>query len=160
MSFYTKQRLKDAAPNDQNDFLTKLLRLEETGANTRADTYNALGNNIFAGSDTTGITLSAVIYYLIKNPSKMAKLREELSQKEAQGALSDPITFQQTQDMPYLQAVIKETLRIHPAVAFVLARKVPLGGTTISGKFVPANVNNNITPPLPSYSPSRRLTLG
>ncbi|EKG11071.1 Cytochrome P450 [Macrophomina phaseolina MS6] len=145
MLFHAEQRRKGITSNDKNDFLTKLLKLEEDGQNTRADTFNALGNNIIAGSDTTSITLSAVIYYLIKNPSKMARPRREIDQKAAEGALSDPITFQQSQNMPYLQEVIKETLRIHPAVAFILARRVPPGGATVCGKFLPQDVSGPVT---------------
>lgn len=45
--------------------------------------------------------------------------------------------------MPYLQACIKESLRLHPATGLPLARVVPEGGATISETFFPAGVSGN-----------------
>ncbi|KAI0550397.1 cytochrome P450 [Xylaria curta] len=94
--------------------------------------------NMAAGSDTTGISLSAILYYLIKNPGCLQKLREEIVDFQEQGLLSASFGFKETQQMPYLQAVIKEALRIHPATGLPLEREVPEGGATISGRFFPA----------------------
>ncbi|KUL82310.1 hypothetical protein ZTR_09714 [Talaromyces verruculosus] len=168
VDFHIGQRRKGVTPNDKNDFLTKLLDLEEEGVNTHADTQISCRSNIAAGSDTTAISMSAVLYHLIRNPDKMAKLREEIDKKSAAGELSDPITFGQSQEMPYLQAVIKEALRIHPAIAIVLPRCVPQGGAVISGKFLPANTevginawvahrNEKIFPESTAFKPERWL---
>lgn len=43
--------------------------------------------------------------------------------------------------MSYLQAVIKEALRMHPATGLPLERVVPAGGATISGYFFPEGVS-------------------
>lgn len=43
--------------------------------------------------------------------------------------------------MPYLQAVIKEGLRLHPAGSLPLSRVVPEKGATISGHYFPKNVS-------------------
>jgi cytochrome P450 len=47
------------------------------------------------------------------------------------------VIFQEAQRLPYLQAVIKEALRIHPATGFPMQRLVPPEGTTIAGRFIP-----------------------
>jgi len=51
-----------------------------------------------------------ILYHLARNPTKQAKLHQEL-----QGILSDssaPLTAENTKNMPYLRACIKEGLRI------------------------------------------------
>ncbi|OCL15320.1 cytochrome P450 family protein [Glonium stellatum] len=93
--------------------------------------------NILAGSDTTAISLSAILHYLCTHPEKMQKLRDKIDSIAKRGQVSDPVTLKETQTMTYLQAVIKESLRLHPATGLRLARKVPKGGATISGEFFP-----------------------
>lgn len=53
------------------------------------------------------------------------------------GKLSKPVTFRESQDMPYLQAAVKEAMRVHPAVGLPLLRIVPKGGATICDRFFP-----------------------
>ncbi|KAI0099279.1 cytochrome P450 [Nemania sp. FL0031] len=93
--------------------------------------------NLAAGSDTTGISLSAILYYLLRDPECLQKLRREIADFQEQGLLSDSFSFKETQRMPYLQAVIKETLRMHPATGLPMERVVPGGGATIGGRFFP-----------------------
>jgi cytochrome P450 len=120
--------------------LKKVLDLEKEGRLKQPNLLDACGSNIGAGSDTTAVTLSSALYYLYMNPEKLEKLRHEIDQKAKQGTISDPLTFQEAQDMPYLQAVIKETLRIHPAVGTILPRVVPQGGMELSGIYFPEGV--------------------
>ncbi|KAI3319510.1 cytochrome P450 [Xylariaceae sp. AK1471] len=95
--------------------------------------------NMVAGSDTTAISLSAILYYLLKHQQCLRRLRDEISEFQEQGKLSNSFKFKETQQMPYLQAVIKEALRIHPATGLPLERVVPKGGATISGRFFPGD---------------------
>ncbi|KAH7236613.1 cytochrome P450 [Fusarium tricinctum] len=118
-------------------FLKKVLDLKKEGRLGQSNILDACGSNIGAGSDTTAVTLSSTLYYLYKNSDKLQKLRDEIEQKAKAGSISDPITFQQAQDMLYLQAVIKEALRIHPAVGTILPRVVPTGGMELSGTYFP-----------------------
>jgi cytochrome P450 len=124
----------------KGDFLSKLLRLHADNPEkvTMYDVFMACMTNIGAGSDTTGLSLSAVIYYLCKYPEAMRKLREEIDSMAKKGEISDPVTYGQAQNMPYLQAVLKEALRMHPATGLPLGRVVPEGGAMISGKMFPA----------------------
>ncbi|KAI3323954.1 cytochrome P450 [Xylariaceae sp. AK1471] len=94
--------------------------------------------NMAAGSDTTAISLSAILYYLLKNSQALEELRKEITEFQDRGLLSDSFGFKVTQQMPYLQAVFKEALRIHPATGLPLERVVPEGGATIGGFFFPA----------------------
>lgn len=50
---------------------------------------------------------------------------------------STPISDSEARKMPYLQALIKEALRIWPPVTGLSSKKVPKGGDTLNGFFVP-----------------------
>ena len=134
-------RVKDSGSRERQDMVTKLLALEASGKNTRFDTFTGCAQNIAAGSDTTAISLSSVIYFLHKYPSTLKELRRELDAAEANGRISDPITFKEAQDLPYLKAVILEGLRIHPAVGQPMVRVVPDGGAKIAGHYFPPGVS-------------------
>jgi len=123
------------------DFKTKLLRLRESGKLDDLDVFTTLGANIAAGSETTGLTLSAIIYHLWKQPKYLAMLRDELSGAHGLGYRPDPITYSEAKDLPILSAVIKEGLRIHPATNQPLSRIVPSEGATIAGTFFPGGVS-------------------
>lgn len=94
-------------------------------------------SNIFAGSDTTAASLRAIFYNLCRHKPAHDKLLSEIDAADREGRLSDPLTFAEAQNLPYLQAVIKEALRIHPAVGLLLERLVPKGGAEIGGVHLP-----------------------
>lgn len=125
----------------REDFLAKCIALLQGGKIDKMDMNNVIGMNIGAGSDTTGIALSTIIYHLVQKPECMEKLREELATAARDGKLSHPVTFQQGHSLPYLQAVIKEALRVHPAVGTILARVVPQGGATLAGTYFSQGVS-------------------
>ena len=97
--------------------------------------------NMVAGSDTTAITLSAILYYLLRNPACLDRLKSEIGVFASLGKLSASPTFKESQQMPYLQAVIKEALRVHPATGLPIERVVPPGGSTIAGFHFPSGVS-------------------
>ncbi|KAM5354813.1 hypothetical protein ACJ41O_001459 [Fusarium nematophilum] len=126
--------------NVRQDFLSKLLRLQQENPEKCPDSAiiaNCL-TNIGAGSDTTSISLCAIINNLAAHPHALQKLREEVDAKFRDLGYPEFIPFPDTQTMGYLQACIKEALRLHPATGLPLARVVPEGGATISGTFFPA----------------------
>jgi cytochrome P450 len=99
--------------------------------------------NMFAGSDTTAISLRAIFYYLLKDPSKMQKLTEELSYQSTSGKFTRDdglVRWEEARELPYLGAVISEALRCHPAVGLTLERVVPSQGVTIAGHFLPGGI--------------------
>ena len=139
VNFHLDNRVsgRTKSPEDRKDFLAKMLPMEQEGKATRFHTRQATSKNIVAGSDTTAISLSAVFAYLTMHPDALAALRHELDEARAAGTLSDPATFQEAQKLPYLQAVIMEALRVHPAVGAPLTRVVGPQGLVIAGQFFP-----------------------
>ena len=96
---------------------------------------------IIAGSDTTATGIRSMLLYLLTHPRVLNKLRNELDDAEREGRTSNPITNAEAKALPYLQAVIKEGLRIHPPFVAFLPKKVPPGGDNIKGQFVPEGTN-------------------
>ena len=95
-----------------------------------------LGANVTAGSDTTSTTTAWALFYLTKHPEYMQKLREEIASVNHDAS---SISFRQLQgQMPYLNAVLTETLRLFPQTGFGLPRTVPVGGAEICGYHFPA----------------------
>lgn len=123
--------------SDRQDFIQKLIGLQQAGKVNDQELFNTINANIAAGSDTTGLTLGAAIYYLARNKSCAEGLREEIDTRQ----LSTPISFSEAQQMPYLQAIIKEVLRVHPAVGLPLPRAVPAPGIELEGYFFPEGVS-------------------
>jgi cytochrome P450 len=70
----------------------------------------------------------------------LRQLRQELDQAVEERGSKDMISFQEAQKLPYLQAVIKEGLRLHSATGLPLVRVVPKGGAMIAGRYFPEKV--------------------
>ena len=120
----------------QADMLDGFLEMKKVNPETMNDNaiVGALLVNILAGADTTAIILRAVVYYTLKNPKVYKKLLEELDNAN----LRTPISYAATNALPYLNAVITESMRIHPGVGLLLERIVPEGGLPLSdGTVIP-----------------------
>lgn len=96
---------------------------------------------IFAGSETTAISLSSIFYYLVKHPRVYQKLMEELDDADRTGTITEKehskVSWAESQKLPYLDAVIQESFRMHPAAGLILERVVPLQGIDILGERIP-----------------------
>ncbi|KAK1956042.1 cytochrome P450 [Colletotrichum sublineola] len=89
------------------------------------------GNFIVAGSDTTSITLTYLVWAVLKRPDLQARLEEELA------GVDDEFDDAALERLPLLNAVIDETLRLYGAAQGNLPRSVPPGGATLGGYFIP-----------------------
>ncbi|GLA96146.1 hypothetical protein AtubIFM57143_003611 [Aspergillus tubingensis] len=97
----------------------------------------------FAGTDSTSYALSCATYYLLTHPNSAKKLREEL---ESQPVNADGIIeYQYLRNLPYLTAVIKESLRLSSPAPSRLPRIVPKGGIEVDGQLIPPGVSQGIT---------------
>ncbi|KAI8649573.1 hypothetical protein NCS55_01457400 [Fusarium keratoplasticum] len=103
---------------------------------SQRDLMNHLMNNLLAGSDTTGISLRSIFYYLLHDKSAYKTLQNEIDEADRAGKLSPIITFSESLELEYLQACIKEALRMHPAVSYPLERVVPPDGVRLCGEYL------------------------
>ncbi|KAI0365331.1 fatty acid hydroxylase [Pilatotrama ljubarskyi] len=119
-------------PQEKQDILSVMMngRDKETGLGLSDDNikHNLL-TFLIAGHETTSGMLTFTVYYLLKNPEALRKLREEIDTQ-----IGDrPMTAQDVNKLPYLIAVMRESLRLGPTAP---ARTVaPLEDTTIAGKY-------------------------
>ncbi|KIV81630.1 hypothetical protein PV11_03800 [Exophiala sideris] len=148
----------DASYGDVKTFVQKLEKLRaEMSPQEFEDCrieYNAL-TNVVAGSDTTGLTLTAVLLNICTHPTVHEKFRQEIKiyheRRNNEIVVQDKrvearptITFDQAQSMPYFQLVLKETMRLHPATGLPLWRDLPQGGAMIAGTFFPGGTSIGI----------------
>ncbi|KAK1985751.1 cytochrome P450 [Colletotrichum cereale] len=89
------------------------------------------GNLIIAGSDTTSMTLTYLVWAVLKKPDLQARLEEEVA------GVGDEFNDATLERLPLLNAVIEETLRLYGAAPGNLPRSVPPGGATLGGYFIP-----------------------
>jgi len=94
----------------------------------------ALGS-VVAGSDTTAMAMRTLLVFLMCNPRVQSKLRREIDEAVAAGiapvAGAGVISVKAAKKLPYLQAVIRESLRLAFMVVNPLPKRVPPGGDTV-----------------------------
>ncbi|KAJ3929934.1 MAG: cytochrome P450 [Lentinula lateritia] len=71
---------------------------------------------LFAGHETSGTSLTFALFELVRNPALQTRLRKEIRNTERKVAERGDVevTAQDLESMPFLNAVVKETLRFHP----------------------------------------------
>jgi cytochrome P450 len=94
-----------------------------------------------AGSETTTTAIRATMLYLITAPVAYQKLKAEISAAIRAGRLSSPATGNEGRQLPFLQAVLNEGIRMLPPAVTGFAKRVPPGGDTLCGRFVPAGTD-------------------
>ena len=125
--------------------LDKYVQLKETYPDVVDDNQlvNRLMLSILAGGDTSSATMRAAVYYLAKTPSATTKLAAELNA----AGISAPASWKSIRDLSYLDAVIRETMRMNPGIAMIFERIVPEGGFTLpGGRYLPAGTKAGINP--------------
>ncbi|KAH6723526.1 cytochrome P450 oxidoreductase [Leptodontidium sp. MPI-SDFR-AT-0119] len=139
-----KKNFDAKSPDTNTTFLDKIYQNQLARPESLTDREmmtHAFGNTT-AGSDTTSTAVRSVFYFTLKNPHVYEKLCAEVRN----AGLERPVSAQATARLPYLVAVIREAIRIHPPVGMILPRVVPDGGATIGGYYLPEGVEVGISP--------------
>ncbi|KAF5014825.1 hypothetical protein F66182_14056, partial [Fusarium sp. NRRL 66182] len=146
---------------------------EKTLPRMMAETQAILG----AGTETTGNTLSNFVYNVLSNKSILQRLTTELEEASSTSALLD---YKKLEKLPYLQACIKEALRLGMGVVGRLPRinqtesmtytaKTANGesfrtytfppGTVLSMSIIDMHLNDDIFPEPHLFNPARWLDI-
>jgi cytochrome P450 len=92
---------------------------------------------VFAGKDSTSHSMSWFIVNMNRYPDVLRKIRQEMKEK-LPGLLTGEIkvpTQEQIHDLVYLEAVVKENIRLHPSTGFIV-REAMQDTTLVDGTFV------------------------
>ncbi|KAF6829319.1 trichothecene c-15 hydroxylase [Colletotrichum musicola] len=134
-----KKRL--SLTTERPDFVQAML---ERGKEYRLTPAELRDNSVLlttAGSETTATTLTAAVYFLGTHPEVLEKLKAEV---RSSFKSEDEIDVTSVQNLSYMLAVLKEVMRVHPAVAISLPRSTPPGGAEIAGEHIPGNTTLGI----------------
>nr|QPN72038.1 cytochrome P540 [Stevia rebaudiana] len=123
-----KKRRASGKLNEENpDYMDTLLNIVE---NASKDEFGGYDNDtlvkassltmITAGFDSTAVALAWTITLLLNNPEKLKLAQEEMDRHVGRDRLVDESDIK---NLVYLQAIIKESLRIHPPAPIAITRQ-------------------------------------
>jgi sterol 14-demethylase len=153
-------------PEGEADLLDVLMSIRDEDGSLRfsADTITGMFiSMMFAGHHTTSGTAAWTLIELLRHPSEMGMVRDELDALYADGS---EVSFQALREIPRLESAIKEALRLHPPLILLLRvamDDLAYGGYRIAaGKFVAASpaISNRIPEDFPdadAFVPARYL---
>nr|AYV88861.1 cytochrome P450 oxidase CYP75B114 [Polygala tenuifolia] len=116
---------KRRSSDEQSDMLSTLLSLKEIDADddeaklTDTEIKALLLNMFTAGTDTSSSTVEWALAELIRHPKVLSQVQQELDMVVGKDRLVSELDLAQ---LPYLQAVVKETFRLHPSTPLSLPR--------------------------------------
>ncbi|KAA8518635.1 hypothetical protein F0562_016109 [Nyssa sinensis] len=141
-SGFVKERVKERQEGGERrkDFLDVLLEFDGSGKNELAKLsdheINIFILEIFlAGSETTSSTIEWAMTELLCNPKSMIKVKDEFAKVIPPNRKLEETDIDNQQ---YLQAVVKETLRLHPSVPLLIPQKA-IQDTNFMGYHIPKN---------------------
>ncbi len=150
---------RGTVPKEERDLLDVLISLEMS-----ADYITGIFiSMMFAGHHTSSGTAAWALIELLRHPEVMAGVVAELDDLYADGS---SVSFQALRSIPQLEAVLKETLRLHPPLIILMRlaqEEVELAGQVVpAGTMVAASprVSNRIAADFPDperFDPGRYL---
>lgn len=136
-SQFTRDKVAERMTDDngRKDFMSNLVSKVESGEVDREEMTAHASTLIIAGGETVATFLAATIYYLLKTPDVYTAMRKEVRDRFS---TYESINATSAQQLPYLQAVISEGLRIYPPGSQGFPRLSP--GFAIDGEWIPRGV--------------------
>nr|KYP56454.1 Flavonoid 3'-monooxygenase [Cajanus cajan] len=133
-----RRRVKGEEERKEKDFLQFLLNLEEEGSGADSKTpltithvKALLMDMVTGGTDTSSNTIEFAIAEMMHKPEVMMRVKEELEFVVGTDNKESHIP-----KLSYLQAVMKETLRLHPVLPLLIPHS-PSETTIVGGYTIP-----------------------
>jgi cytochrome P450 len=134
-------------PSVQFDILTQWFKAFQDGKVTIRDIQAQTTLGVVGGTDAMSTGMQSFVYHMIRHPAAWQRCRLEITNAQAQGKCTDRVvSFAHSQELLYLQACIKESLRLFGPLGTGLPRVAPAGGTTLGDRFFPEGTTLSIHP--------------
>lgn len=131
------KRIGQTENNQHKDFLHYLMNQKDKANLNQEEIIVNGALFIIAGSETTGSFMTGLFNHLLRPQNR--DVLDKLT-KEIRGAFQrdEDITYEELVKLPWLTAVLEEGLRIFPSAPIGFTRRVPVGGDSVDGEFLPA----------------------
>ncbi|KAH7528891.1 cytochrome P450 78A5 [Ziziphus jujuba] len=123
------------AGDENGDFVDVLLDLGKENGFTDSDMIAVLWEMIFRGTDTVAILLEWILARMILHPEIQTKAQLEIDTVVGNHRSVSDLDLP---NLPYIQAIVKETLRMHPPGPLLSWARLAIHDTHISDHFIPA----------------------
>ncbi|PSR96595.1 Cytochrome P450 78A5 like [Actinidia chinensis var. chinensis] len=120
---------------DDGDFVDVLLDLESENKLSDSDMIAVLWEMIFRGTDTVAILLEWIIARMVLHPDIQAKAQSEIDSVVGK---TRTVLDSDLPNLPYLLAIVKETLRMHPPGPLLSWARLAIHDTHVGDHFIPA----------------------
>ncbi|XP_021757756.1 cytochrome P450 78A9-like [Chenopodium quinoa] len=118
-----------------HDFVDVLLSLNGPDKLSDSDMVAVLWEMIFRGTDTVAVLIEWILARMVLHPDIQSKVQIELDKVIGK---SRPLMESDIPSLGYLQAMIKEVLRLHPPGPLLSWARLSITDTTLDGYHIPA----------------------
>ncbi|GFZ07683.1 cytochrome P450, family 78, subfamily A, polypeptide 5 [Actinidia rufa] len=125
-----------AVGDERGDFVDVLLDLESENKLSDSDMIAVLWEMIFRGTDTVAILLEWIIARMVLHPDIQAKAQSEID--SVVGKTTRTVSDSDLPNLPYVLAIVKETLRMHPPGPLLSWARLAIHDTHVGDHFIPA----------------------
>lgn len=133
------------------DLMSQVMRHNDKDGMSVAEIHANFNKLMIAGSETSATVLTGVVNLLIGNPEVLTRLVQEI---RGRFQIESAINPEELSNLPYLNAVINEGMRLCPPVPIMLPRLAPEGGAHVGGLWIPGGVSL-----MPFFTSSSRSNL-
>ncbi|GAB4859024.1 hypothetical protein Ancab_010492 [Ancistrocladus abbreviatus] len=127
--------VNDGEDDSSKDFVDVLLDMEGENRLNDPDMIAVLWEMIFRGTDTVAILLEWVLARMVIHPEIQAKAQAEI---DTVVGTNKQVSDSDLPNLPYLLAIVKETLRVHPPGPLLSWSRLAIHDAHIGPHFIPA----------------------
>jgi benzoate 4-monooxygenase len=146
-----QEKSDDSNPSTRKDLMSFLIKAKDpdTGLPLPGDEIAAEAISfIVGGSDTTSSTMTNFVDFVSRDMEVQSKMYRELREAFPGPLDKDWVaSYDVASKLPFLNAVLKEVMRVRPTSSTGLERVTPRGGATVAGVFLPEGVSAAYMPP-------------